>query len=57
MFVLAYKEVIPAYEKEFYGDSTDTKPTLEAKNVGSTFYEDDTGDIYTFTTDLVWVVV
>lgn len=30
--------------KRFYGLSTDVKPTLTAKDVGSTFYEWDTGD-------------
>ena len=32
----------PMVEKEFYGNSTDTKPTNVVK--GSTFYEFNTGD-------------
>ena len=31
---------------EYYGLSTDTKPTFEKIPNGSTFYEMDTGDIY-----------
>jgi len=32
--------------KDFIGESTDIKPTLEEYNVGSTFYETDTKDFY-----------
>jgi hypothetical protein len=35
-----------AFRKKFIGESTETKPTLETYNAGSTFYERDTKDFY-----------
>lgn len=38
------------------GRSTDTKPTTNIP-VGSTFYEEDTGTFYKFTTINTWVAM
>lgn len=44
----------PLMEREFFGNSTETKPTSVQK--GSTFYEFDTGNAYIFTGS-TWVVL
>lgn len=44
----------PLTKKDFYGSSTETKPTTAEK--GSTFYEFDTGNAYIYTGSS-WVVL
>lgn len=41
----------------FQGLSTDEKPTLEGKNIGSSFLVLDTGEVYRWTSQLLWVKV
>jgi hypothetical protein len=47
-------DFIPLTVKEFYGNSTETKPMNVDK--GSTYYEFDTGNAYIFT-GVSWVVL
>jgi hypothetical protein len=47
-------DFVPLTKKDFYGDSTESKPVNVDK--GSTFYEFDTGNAYIFTGS-TWVVL
>jgi len=47
--------VLVKQRKQYIGLSTDAKPTLAIVDVGSSFYEYDTGDSYVWT-DAGWVL-
>ena len=50
------KKLLKTRVGEWQGESTDDKPVLQVNETGSTFYEVDTGKLYTWHID-EWVEV